>query len=166
MTKKRLTHAQFQQAVDGLSVGEQTLAIAHGVLVKGLPQSHFARTLGLSKGAVSQAVHRVWSAVEDDMQLTDAQFKAATTGLNVGPQTLEIAHGVLVQGIPQAHYVTTLGLSKGAVSQAVHRVWSAVQGGVPEGYERVEAVLPLHQAQKVREWDAATRKEIDRLRNT
>ncbi|HHA2632818.1 MULTISPECIES: TrfB-related DNA-binding protein [Gammaproteobacteria] len=166
MTKKRLTPAQFQQAVDGLSVGEQTLAIAHGVLVEGLPQSHFASTLGLSKGAVSQAVHRVWSAVEDDMRLTDAQFKAATTGLNVRPQTLEIAHGVLVQGIPQAHYVATLGLSKGAVSQAVHRVWSAVQGGLPEGYERVEAVLPLHQAQKVREWDAATRQEIDRLRNT
>jgi hypothetical protein len=95
-------------------------------------------------------------------RLTEAQLQACIKGLNVGQQTIDIARGVLVLGQPQAAFITSLGLSKGAVSQAVGRVWAAFASkNVPYGYERVSAVLPEHQAFIVRKWaeDAATRKK-------
>lgn len=93
-------------------------------------------------------------------RLTEAQFQAAIKGLEIGQQTVDIARGVLVEGKAQADFVTALGLSKGAVSQAVSRVWAASQAGLPEGFERVTAVLPEHQAFIVKKWAAdAKRKE-------
>ncbi|MNH48218.1 TrfB transcriptional repressor protein [compost metagenome] len=44
-------------------------------------------------------------------------------------------------------------MSKGAVSQAVHRVWSVfMRQNIPAGFERVSAVLPEHQAFIVKKW--------------
>ena len=63
--KKRLTEPQFQEAIKGLDVGAQTLEIARGVLIDGKPQKEFATALGLSRGAISQAVNRVWAAHEE-----------------------------------------------------------------------------------------------------
>lgn len=37
--KKRLTEAQFQAAIKGLEIGQQTIDIARGVLVDGRPQA-------------------------------------------------------------------------------------------------------------------------------
>lgn len=92
--------------------------------------------------------------------MTEAQFSDATKGLNVSPQTLEVAHGVLVLGKPQAHYAQALGLTAGAISQAVRRVWAAFQeqSEVPDGYERVTAILPSHQAFIVKKWQQAHKK--------
>lgn len=86
-------------------------------------------------------------------RLSEAQFLVCTKGLEVGPQTLEIARGVLVQGRSQVSFVRALGLSKGAVSQAVQRVWRVfMRQNIPPGYERVSAVLPEHQAFIVKQW--------------
>ena len=96
-------------------------------------------------------------------QLSQAQYQACIMGLAVGQQTIDIAHGVLVMGQPQASFVASLGLSKGAVSQAVHRVWAAYTAkNLPQGYERVCAVLPAHQAFIVKKWaqDAAGKREL------
>lgn len=82
-------------------------------------------------------------------QLSEAQFQECVQGLDLGAQTLDIAHGVLVGGQTQASFVQALGLSKGAVSQAVQRVWRA---HLPPGFERVSAVLPQHQAFIVKKW--------------
>ncbi|MCC3262188.1 transcriptional regulator KorA, partial [Paenibacillus polymyxa] len=65
--KKRLTEAQFQTAIKGLEIGQQTLDIARGVLVDGRPQAEFVTSLGLTKGAVSQAVSRVWAAAGEQL---------------------------------------------------------------------------------------------------
>ena len=94
-------------------------------------------------------------------QLTEAQFKAAISRLDVGQQTVDIAHAVLVKGQAQSVFVESLGLSKGAISQAVNRVWLASQETPPTGYERVVAVLPAHQAFIVKKWadDAKGRRE-------
>ncbi len=99
-------------------------------------------------------------------RLSKQQFDAAVATIDVGQQTIAIARGVLVLGQPQAHFVTTLGLTKGAVSQAVNRVWSAAEGELPEGFERVKAVLPHSQAATVKKWDAAARKAIGKLRGS
>lgn len=96
--------------------------------------------------------------------LSEQEFDAVVARLDVGDQTISIARGVLVQGLPQAHFVTAFGLTKGAVSQAVNRVWSAAETNLPKGFERVEAVLPERQAATVRKWDAAARKAIGRQR--
>jgi hypothetical protein len=86
-------------------------------------------------------------------RLTGVQFDAAIKGLDVGEQTLEIARGVLVDGVPQAVYAKRLGLSKGAVSQAVSRVWNAhMETNIPPGYERVVAILPKQKAFIVKQW--------------
>ena len=95
-------------------------------------------------------------------RLSEAQFQACLKGLGVGQQTIDIAHGVLVMGQTQAQFVESLGLSKGAVSQAVNRVWAAFAAtNLPQGYERVSAVLPEHQAYIVKKWaeDSAKRRE-------
>lgn len=93
-------------------------------------------------------------------RLTEAQFQAAIRGLEVGQQTIEIAQGVLVLGQPQSVFVEALGVTKGAVSQAVSRVWAAHESkeSIPKGYERVQAVLPEHQAFQVRKWAEAAKK--------
>lgn len=61
--KKRLTEVQFNKIIGELKIGRQTIDIARGVLVDGKSQSQFATELGISKGAVSQAVNRVFSAL-------------------------------------------------------------------------------------------------------
>lgn len=85
-------------------------------------------------------------------RLTEEQFQAATQDLSVGQRTLDIAYGVLVQGRPQAEFVASLSLTKGAVWQAVQRVLKAHKAVAPAGYERVTAVLPEHQAYIVKKW--------------
>ncbi|WP_407290547.1 TrfB-related DNA-binding protein [Klebsiella quasipneumoniae] len=52
--------------------------------------------------------------------------------LNVGKQTLDIAYGVLVEGDRRKYFVETLDISRGAVSQAVNRVWDAYKQRVPQ----------------------------------
>lgn len=87
-------------------------------------------------------------------------FSRVTRGLNVGKQTLDIAYGVLVDGKPQKYFVDSLGISRGAVSQAVNRVWDAYKQEVPDGFVRVEVVLPKRQAFIVKRWaDEAKRKQ-------
>lgn len=96
-------------------------------------------------------------------RLTEAQFQAAIRDLAIGEQTIDIARGVLVEGRPQAEFAASLGLTKGAVSQAVSRVWAASnQGDLPEGYERVTAVLPTHQAFIVKKWVEDAKKKRQR----
>lgn len=92
-------------------------------------------------------------------RLSKQEFMNVTKNLNVGQQTLDIAYGVLVQGQPQKYFVETLNVSRGAVSQAVNRVWEAYKQLVPEGFVRVNVVLPERQAFIVRRWaDEAKRK--------
>lgn len=95
-------------------------------------------------------------------RLSEAQFQECIKVLDVGQQTIQIARGVLVEGKPQASYVLSLGLSKGAVSQAVQRVWGAFEKtNLPEGHKRVSVVLPEHQAFIVTKWaeEAAAKKK-------
>lgn len=92
-------------------------------------------------------------------RLSEAQFQEAIKGLGVGQQTIDIAHGVLVEGRTQASFVAALGVTKGAVSQAVNRVWAATKGNLPEGFERVAAVLPEHQAFIVKKWAEDAKKK-------
>ncbi|MNG23996.1 TrfB transcriptional repressor protein [compost metagenome] len=65
---------------------------------------------------------------------------------------MEIARGVLVQGRSQSEFVEALNLSKGAVSQAVNRIWAAHEARVPPGCERLTVLLPKHQAFIVKKW--------------
>ena len=44
-------------------------------------------------------------------------------------------------------------------AQAVNRVWAAAEGHLPEGFERVTAVLPEHQAFIVKKWEAEARRK-------
>lgn len=92
-------------------------------------------------------------------RLTEAQFLIAIKDLKIGQRTIDIARGVLVEGRSQAEFVTSLGLSKGAVSQAVSRVWKATKRNLPEGFERVAAVLPEHQAFIVKKWAENAKKK-------
>ena len=67
-------------------------------------------------------------------RLTEAQFQAAIRGLEIGQQTIDIARGVLVE--------------------AVSRVWAVAGEVLPQGFARVTAVLPEHQAFIVKRWEA------------
>lgn len=88
--------------------------------------------------------------------MTEAQFALAIQGLNIEEQTVQIAHGVLVKGVPQKQYVQELGVTPGAISQAVSKVWSAHQDrlAVPPGFERVTVILPAQQAFIAKKWES------------
>lgn len=85
-------------------------------------------------------------------RLTEQQFQQALERASVGLQTADIARAVLVQGRPQAEFVAKLGLTKGAVSQAVNRVWKAAELEQAVGMVKVTAILPAHQAYQVKKW--------------
>jgi hypothetical protein len=95
-------------------------------------------------------------------RLTQSQWEVAIQGLNIGERTLDITRGVMVQGRPQAEFVKAFGLTRGAVSQAVQRVWRAHTAKTspdwPEGYEHVHRRLPPHQAFLVKRWLRAATK--------
>jgi hypothetical protein len=101
-----------------------------------------------------------WVVQSMKKRLTDAEFHEAIKGLDVGSQTLEIARGVLINGTPQKEFAASLDLSKGAISQAVNRVWAAhEEKSLPDGYVLVSAVLPEYRAFIVKKWaEDATRK--------
>lgn len=86
-------------------------------------------------------------------RLTPEQFRLAVQELNVGAKTLYIAEEVLVHGRTQIELHAELKLTKGAVSQAVDRVWQAAQHLLPEGLQRITVTLPLHQVRIVRQWE-------------
>jgi hypothetical protein len=86
-------------------------------------------------------------------RLTLEQFALAVQGLDVSEKTRRIAESVLVHGRAQVDVAAELDLSKGAISQAVDRVWKAAQRQAPDGLERVTVTLPHHQARIVREWE-------------
>jgi hypothetical protein len=87
--------------------------------------------------------------------LTEAQFAEVIRTLNIEQQTVMIARGVLVEGKRQKYFVSELGLTPGAISQAVKRVWEAFQekAAVPPGHERVTVILPAHQAFIAKKWE-------------
>jgi hypothetical protein len=93
--------------------------------------------------------------------LSESQFQECTKGLDVGAQTLDIAYGVLVQGKTQASFAKQLGLTKGAVSQSVNRVWVAHESKktLPNGHKLISAVLPEHQAYIVAKWAKEAKKK-------
>lgn len=93
-------------------------------------------------------------------RLTEQEFQDAIATLDVGPQTQDIAHGVLVEGRQQSEYVTKYGLTRSAVSQAVNRVFSAAQFPVPEGYQRITVVVTDLQAYQAYQWDRAAKERL------
>jgi hypothetical protein len=95
-------------------------------------------------------------------RLTEAQFQECTRDLEVGTQTLTIAHGVLVKGMRQTTFTEQLGLSRGAVSQAVKRIWVAhATNNLPKGFKLVSVVLPEHQAYIVNKWAESAMKKLE-----
>ncbi len=94
-----------------------------------------------------------WVNRMSEKRLTEDQFRKAVQGLALAPKTIEMVRAVLIDGQMQSAVAARNDLTPGAVSQAVSKVWEASQ--VPEGYERVEAVLPAVQAYQVRLWAKA-----------
>jgi len=68
----------------------------------------------------------------------------------MGQKNIDIARAVLVAGRKQSELATEYGLTKGAVSQTVTKIWKASQ--LPPGCERVSVVLSEYQAFQVKQW--------------
>ena len=87
-----------------------------------------------------------------DKRLSASAFEQAAGRLN-------IARAVLVDGEAQSAVAKREGVSRNAVCLAVNRIWNA-HSEVPEGFERVTAILPKHKAFLVRQWQ---REAVERL---
>lgn len=95
--------------------------------------------------------------------LTEAEFNSAILALDIGQQSQEIAYGVLVLGHQQKKYTEELGISKGAVSQAVKRVWNYhLENSLPLGFARVTAVVTEQQAYQVKVWEKNAKKKMEK----
>ena len=109
--------------------------------------------------------------------LTENEFNAVTKHLNMGKRAREIAYGVMVKNKPQKLYSEKYSITSGAVSQTVSKVWRAYDAflkrnasgerqcsdyehKIPDGYKKVEAVLPEDLAKVVKTWNDKTLKEI------
>ena len=93
--------------------------------------------------------------------LTEEQFEKAISHLNIHEQTASIAYGILVKGQAPSHYIESLGITKGAVSQAVNKVWKMhYEKNHPAGYRKVTAFLPAYKAALVDQWANAELKKI------
>lgn len=94
--------------------------------------------------------------------LTAAQFEQVIKNLNITEQSKRIAFGVLVQGRPQTDFVQELNLTPGAISAVVGKVWKRFEASqaIPEGFRRVTAILPEHQAFVVMKWSQAALKRM------
>ena len=92
-------------------------------------------------------------------RLTRQQFEAAVQGLDAGERTRLIAHRVLVDGCAQVELAAELKITKGAVSQAVNRVWQAAQRLMPGGMQRITVTLPSHQVEIVKQWEKQAMQE-------
>lgn len=89
----------------------------------------------------------------NERRLTLSQFENAIQSLSVGQRTIDIAKAVLVDGLRQRDQAANYGITGGAVSQAVGKVWRAAQGaGVPAGYEKITVILPEQRAFIVKKW--------------
>lgn len=94
-------------------------------------------------------------------QMTAEQFDQVVKAIEMGDKQREIAKAALVDGVPQTQLASQHGLTKGAVSQTVARVWAEFEkGSLPAGFERISAILPEHQAFIVKRWA----EEADRKR--
>ncbi len=96
-------------------------------------------------------------------QLTLAQFERAIQSLTVGQQVVDITKAVLVNGERQLDQAEAYGLTRGAVSQAVNRVWLAAEElkELPDGYEKITVILPEHRAFLVKKWASETRELLE-----
>jgi len=84
-------------------------------------------------------------------KLTPEQFARAIEGLTISDRPTAMARAVLVDGMSQSDCARAMNVSRNAVSLAVNRVRDAYEA-VPAGFERVTAVLPIHQATVVKGW--------------
>lgn len=91
---------------------------------------------------------------EDGFQLAIQRLPPA-----ISKRTIDIAYTVLVEGRPQWSVAQYLGVSRGAISQAVKRVWDARYEALPEGFVKVSVVLPEHKAFIVQQWAADSQKK-------
>lgn len=86
-------------------------------------------------------------------RLTEAQWQEAVRQLAVGDRTKQISHAVLVLGTPQKVLAAQYGLTPGAVSQAVQRVFRASSNpDLPAGLDRLKDRLTPHQLFQVKRW--------------
>lgn len=81
-------------------------------------------------------------------------FEATIKRLEISERGVEMARRVLVGGERQSDIATEFGITNGAVSHQVNRVWRAYVDTleIPPGYERVTVVLPADKAAIVKTW--------------
>ena len=86
-----------------------------------------------------------------EKRLTLAQFEQVVLDMKLSDKTVEIAKAVLVEGKPQSDLVKATQLTKGAISQAVKKVWRTYELMALEG-EEISVVLPPQKAYIVKQW--------------
>jgi len=71
--------------------------------------------------------------------MTDDEFELVTRGLGIRPQSLKMAHQVIVLGQSQAEVARSNGVSKSAISQLVKKIYAAQ---APEGFVMIHLPIP------------------------
>lgn len=89
------------------------------------------------------------------------EFKAATERLTISARSEQMARRVLVEGDLQATVANEYGVTVGAVSHQIRRIWQAhcEMQEVPPGHERITAVIPTEKAEIVRTWERESRRK-------
>ena len=97
-------------------------------------------------------------------KLTADEFEALRPHLsNFAGKNIEAIRRILVDDVKQKDIAKVLNVSKEAVSAMVGQVWKThlKHGLRPEGWEKVEAVLPKDYAEVVRNMEIIARKRVE-----
>ncbi|MGN5021822.1 TrfB-related DNA-binding protein [Aeromonas caviae] len=71
--------------------------------------------------------------------MTDEEFELVTRGLGIRPQSLKMAHQVIVLGQSQADVARANEVSKSAISQLVKKIYAAQ---APAGFVMIHLPIP------------------------
>ena len=162
--KKRLTEVQFKKIIGELKIGRRTIDIARGVLVEGKPQAEFAAELGISKGAVSQAVNRVFSALNKpvrnvaeplniDLDLIDEDPNQPRKDNNPGfseESLAELAETIRSRGVKSpvsirnnpddpGHYIINHGARRYRASRIAG--YTAIPAFIDDNYDEIDQII-------------------------
>lgn len=165
--KKALSDEEFEKLLSEFDLNEKKRDIVYGVLVLGEKQRIYAEKYGVTISAISSLCTKVYNSFKKKKagRLSDEEFEQLLNRFDLNERAKDITYGVLVLRKKQRIYAEKYSVTISSISALCRRVYNLFKGEVeeiPEGYERVNVILPEHKAFLVKKWAEKVSKDINK----